>query len=497
MVVAASGDDTSVQPALLRLKLTSAQFYTAADDYQRYAEEGQEEDANIAKHQQLMTEVLLNGPRAYNSREGFQALASAHLYKNAGRPEPVIHPPDVEKAKAYMSYCRLDASFLDNYLPPLRSSTASTQPAVCTASEHEDQSPPSGSASKPIPIDDTLDSPIPPDPSTPVPPTISNGTPSKISLTPVAQRHQTPSSISPVPLQLGTPVQTNSNTKPPNTNRLSSRQSTDSTIEVEVDRGGPLQGLRTSLSAANRNLANGSWSHQQEPAPESSTTLSRSVKTPTGARNGSTTHTQHPDPGSDSNPPPKRKKPNPPKKASSSIMSYNGVSEDELQTIDSNQPHGLNGATATRAGPLPYQNPAQLSSSKAPIAVMAEPVQQPRSSTTEERQEWAHKNGYGVERANGVVNRMGNGDVVEMGRSVHGNGITNRMNGNGMNGYGNEIAMHGNGLNGMNGDVAIGSHVDGDALNRIGINGDRLNGNTNTEILPARKKPGRPRKQKA
>ncbi|KAL9023764.1 MAG: hypothetical protein Q9180_008116 [Flavoplaca navasiana] len=257
MVVAASGDDTSVQPALLRLKLTSAQFFTAADDYQRYAEEDQEEDANIAKHQRLMNEVLLNGPRAYNSQEGFQALASAHLYKNVGRPEPVIHAPDVEKAKAYMRYCRLNASFLDNYLPPPGPPAVSTGPAVCTVDEHDDQSPPFGSATKPIPVDDTLDSPIPPDPSTPIPPTFSNGTTSKISLTPVAPRHQTPSSISPVPLQLGTPVQTHTYNKSPSTDRLSSRQSTGSTIEVEVDKSGPLQGLRTSLHAANQILANG------------------------------------------------------------------------------------------------------------------------------------------------------------------------------------------------------------------------------------------------
>ncbi|KAL9626794.1 MAG: hypothetical protein Q9204_007035, partial [Flavoplaca sp. TL-2023a] len=474
MVVAASGDDTSVQSALLRLKLTSAQFFTAANDYQRYAEEDQEEDANIAKHQQLMNEVLLNGPRAYNSREGFQALASVHLYKNVGRPEPVIIQTDVEKAKAYMRYCQLDASFLDNYLPPPGPLAVSTQPAVCTADKHDDRSPPSRSASKPIPVDETLDSPIPPEPSTPIPPTLSNGTTSKISLTPVAPRHQTPSSISPVPLQLGTPFQTHSNTKSPATNRLSSRQSTGSTIEIEVDKSGPLRGLRTSLHAANQILANGSWTHQREPAPESDSTLSRSVKTPSGARNGNTTHTKHPNPGSDPNPPPKRRKPNPPKKPSSAVMSANSVVEDELQTIDGNQPTGLNGAAATRTGPLPYQNPTQQSPSKAPIAVMAEPVQQPRS-TTEERQEWAHKNGYGVDRPNGLAHRIGNGNVVENGGLVNENEIASRVNG-----HGDGIAMNGTG---MNGDGAI---VNGDAVNE---NGDKLSGNSNTETLPAKKKP--------
>ena len=487
MVVAASGDDTSVQPALLRLKLTSAQFFTAADDYQRYAEEDQEEDANVAKHQQLMNEVLLNGPRAYNSREGFQALASAHLYKRVGRPEPVINQPDVDKAKSYMRYCRLDTSFLDNYLPPPLPPAVSTGPAECTVDEHENntQSPPSGSASKPIPADETLDSPIPPDPSTPIPPTSCNGTTSKISLTPVAPRHQTPSSISPVPLQLGTPVQTHSSTKSPTVNHVSSRQSTGSTIEVEVDKSEPLQGLRTSLHAAHRNLTNGSSTYQQDTAPKSSTNLPRSVKTPIAQSNGNTTHTHHPNPGSDSNPPPKRKKPNTPKKPPPAVMSYNGVSEDELQTIDGNQSHGLNGAAAKRAGPLPYQNPTLQSPSKAPIAVMAEPVQQPRSSTTEERQEWAHKNGYGVDRPNGLAHRMGYGNVVENGGSVNENGIASRVDG-----HGNGIAMNGNGMNGMNGDEPT---VNEDAVNK---NGNAPNGNSNTETLPAKKKPGRPRKQK-
>ncbi|KAL8886675.1 MAG: hypothetical protein Q9192_006445 [Flavoplaca navasiana] len=497
MVVAASGDDTSVQSALLRLNLTSAQFFTAADDFQRYAEEDQEEDANIAKHQQLMNEILLNGPRAYNSREGFQALASAHLYKHVGRPEPVISQPDVEKAKAYMRYCRLDASFLDNYLPPPGPSAVSTQPAMCTVDEHDDQSPPAGSASKPISIDDTLDYPILPGPSTPIPPILSNGIPSKISLTPVAQRHQTPSSISPVPLQLGTPVQTHSNTKSTTTNRVSSRQSTGSTIEVQVDRGGPLQGLCTNLHAANRNLANGNWSHPQEPARGSSTNSSHSTTTPSRASNGNTTHTQNPNSGCDSIPPPKRKKPNPPKNPSPAVMSANSVSEDELQTIDGNQPRGLSGAAATRAGPLPYQNPTQQSPSKAPLAIMAEPVHQLRSSTTEERQEWAHKNGYGVDRPNGLAHSMGNADVVENGSLVNGNGIANRMNGNGMNGHGNGIAMNGNGLNGVNGEGAIRIDVNGDTMNENGLHGTTLNGNNNTETPPAKKKPGRPRKQKA
>ncbi|KAL8863780.1 MAG: hypothetical protein Q9198_010344, partial [Flavoplaca austrocitrina] len=103
-----------------------------------------------------------------------------------------------------------------------------------------------------------------------------------------------------------------------------------------------------------------------------------------------------------------------------------------------------------------------------------------RSSTTEERQEWAHKNGYGVDRPNGLAHRMGNGNVVEHWGSVIGNGIANRMNGNGMNGHGNEIAMDGTGMN-------------GDAVNENGLHG---NGNSNTETLPAKKKPGRPRKLK-
>ncbi|KAL8856603.1 MAG: hypothetical protein Q9198_010767, partial [Flavoplaca austrocitrina] len=178
-------------------------------------------------------------------------------------------------------------------------------------------------------------------------------------------------------------------------------------------------------------------------------------------------------------------KPNPPKKPSPAPM-YNGVSEDELQIFDSNQSQGLNGAAATRAGPLPYQNPTQQSPSKAPIAVMAKPVQQPRSSTTEERQEWAHKNGYGVDRPNGLAHRMGNGDVAENGGSVNGNGIAIRMNGDG-------ITMNGTGLNGMNADGAIGIDVNG---NENGLHGTTLNETSNTETLPAKKKPGRPRKQK-
>ncbi|KAL8863820.1 MAG: hypothetical protein Q9198_010309, partial [Flavoplaca austrocitrina] len=182
-----------------------------------------------------------------------------------------------------------------------------------------------------------------------------------------------------------------------------------------------------------------------------------------------------------------RKKPNPPKKPSPAVMSASSVSEDELQTIDGNQPIGLNGAAATRAGPLPYQNPTQQSPSKAPIAVMAEALQQPRSSSTEERQEWAHKNGYGVDRPNGLAHKMGNGDVVENGGSVNGNGIADR---NEINGYGNGTAINGTGSNGLNGD---GIDVNGDAMNENGLHG---NGTSNTKTLPAKKKPGRPRKQK-
>lgn len=442
MIASAAGDDTKIERALFHLKLTSAQFHAAAADYRRYLEEDDEDDANILKHQRLMHEALLNGHKAYSTSEGFQALAAVHLYKNVGQPEAAVKRPDVEIAKAYMTYCRLDASFLDSYLLPTRPSTASTGPAACPGDEHRDeheddtQPSSSGTASQPIAIDDTMDPSTPPDPSTPVPPTLSNGAIPQISLTPVAQRHQTPTPLSPVPLRLGTPVHTQAVTRSPYFNHSSSRQSTNSTIEVDVDGKGPLQGLRASLLTADRNLENGnaipsssSPPVSQEPAPGPTTQLPYTPLTPSQPSNGNISRPHRPSPQSDSDPPPKRKKPNPPKKKLPAVTPSNGASDNAEAPTNGTEDLSTNGGATTWRGPLPYKNSAQQSAFTAPVDATGGPVQQMMSSTTEEREEWARRNVYGGIEGSG----LGNGSAVQTGSGMNGN-VNGNENGNGMNG---------------------------------------------------------------
>ncbi|KAI4256694.1 MAG: hypothetical protein L6R42_006072 [Xanthoria sp. 1 TBL-2021] len=437
MIASAAGDDTKIERALFHLKLTSAQFHAAAADYRRYLEEDDEDDANISKHQHLMHEALLNGHKAYSTPEGFEALASVHLYKNVGRPEAAVKRPDVDIAKAYMTYCRLDTAFLDSYLPPPRPSTASTGPAACTGDEHADdtQCSPPGSASQHIAIDDTMDPSTSPDPSTPVPPTLSNGAIPQISLTPVAQRHQTPTALSPVPLRLGTPVDTQAVTRSPDFNPSSSRQSTNSTIEVDVDGKGPLPGLRASLLTANRNLENGnaipsssSPPVSQEPAPGPTTQLPYTPLTPSQPSNGNIFRPHRPSPQSDSDPPPKRKKPSAPKKKLPAATPSNGASENAQAPTNGTEDLSTNGGATTWRGPLPYKNSAQQPAFTAPVDATGGPVQQMMSSTTEEREEWARRNVYGGNEGRG----LGNGFAVRTGNGMNGNANGNE-NGNGMN----------------------------------------------------------------
>ncbi|KAL8847967.1 MAG: hypothetical protein Q9221_006983 [Calogaya cf. arnoldii] len=427
MINAASGDETSIEPALLRLKFNCTQSNAAISEYNHYKTEIEEEAANIREHQRQMHDVLMNGRRAYSSSQGFQAIAAENLYKNVGRPEVAITRPDIEKAKTYMAFCRLDSAFLDDYFPPPRSppptaSTTPNGPAVYPGKEHEDApSTHSGSASQPIAVEEIVDLSTPPEPSTPVPPTLSNGVIPQVSLTPVAPRHQTPSTLSPVPLRLATSARAQTGTRSPYFNRSSSRQSTGSTIEVD-DGKAPLRGMRSALHAANLNLENSfSPPGTQGPAPGPVIQPPHRQTTPSYLSNGNVVH-HHPDPQSEFSPPNKRKKPNPPKESSPAIIPSNGISETAHPAFNGNQDHDTNGnqhhstngnqdghtngpATA-RKGPLPYKNSANHSPFMGQGNAAGGPVQQRASSMTEEREQWAQRNGA----VNGsTANGNGNG----------------------------------------------------------------------------------------
>ncbi|KAL8643806.1 MAG: hypothetical protein Q9226_008110 [Calogaya cf. arnoldii] len=514
MINAASGDDTSTQPALLRLKLNRTQSNAAISEYNHDKEEIEEEAANIREHQRQMIDVLMNGPRAYSSSQGLQAIAAENLYKNVGRPEVALTRSDIDKAKTYMAWCRLDSAFLDDYFPPPRppAPTASTTPngtAAYPETEHEDTPPThSESASQPIAVEEIVDFSTPPDPSTPVPPTLSNGAIPQISLTPVAQRHQTPPTLSPVPLRLETSARAQTGTTSPYFNRSSSCQSTSSTIAVDVDGKGPLQGMRSALHAANRNLKNGF-------APPGTQGPSHSQSYPSYPSNGNVVHHHHPNPQSDLSPPPKRQKPNPPKENSPATIPSNEISETAQPTSNGNQDHGTNGAATPRKGPLPYKNYANQSPFMGPGNSAGGPVQQIASSMTEEREQWAQRNGYGGERSNG----MGNGFAVQIGnRNGNGNGLIGLGNGDVMIGgiYGDGSAVDGNGMANANGKgngiangnanghgnangYGHGNAVDGNGVGSA-VNGSTAKGNGNghhADPIPAKKKAGRPRKPKA
>lgn len=482
MIASAAGEDNKIERALFRLKLTSAQFHAAAADYRRYLDEEDEDDANILRHQQLMHEALLNGHKAYSSPQGFQALAAVHLYKNVGRPEAGVKRPDIEIAKAYMTHCRLDAAFLDSYLAQPRRSTASFEPVAGPDNDSEDdtQPPPQGSVSQPIAIDDTRDPSTPPYPSTPVPPAPPNGTIPEISLTPVAQRHQTPIALSPVPLRLGTPVPTETVDRSPYFNRSSSRQSTNSTIEVEVDGKEPLQGVHANPMAANHNLENGnalpsssSPLESQEAAPGATTQFPHMPQSLANLSNGTPLLPHHSSPERDPDPPPKRKRLNAPKRKSPAVAPPNGAPGGIQAPTHGSQAHRTNGAATNLEESLLSMVSAHQPASIMPIEAGGGPMEPLASSTTEEREQWAQRNGYGVEAGRGFGNGMTNTIGTTVGSTMNDGSAVELGHGENATGNGDKVVANGHGDD----------------------NGNKKGKDTGTKMT--KKKPARGRKPKA
>ncbi len=432
MIVEASGDDTAIEPALHRLRLTEAQKDAAIEDYRRHLESDDEEDTNIAEHQKLMQEALLNGPKAYSSVEGFQALAAVHLYKNLDRPEVTARRADVENAREYMIYCGLNTPFLDSWVKPQISLTESFAPSISSQ-----QATSNGNAVEPS---------GPPHPSTPIPPPLSNGTMPEVTLTPAAQRHQTPTALSPIPLRLDTPAHTQPFTKSSAVNHSSSRQSTSSTIEVEYNGKGPLQDIRANLLAANRILENGnSILHGSSPsyfpmaATGPPTQATHTPPIPSLPSNGNSSLPHHEDSASDFEPQPKRKRPNTSSKKPPAATP-NGASED-VPALTSNGTsqnarlvaNGTKTATngATKNKPLPYEPSAKHSAFINSIDTGNGAVQQtksPPSVTTEE--------GSQIDGSTGERGLQGNGSIAQAGEL---DGVANGMVDGGTNGAAEKV----------------------------------------------------------
>ncbi|KAL8669601.1 MAG: hypothetical protein Q9168_005809, partial [Polycauliona sp. 1 TL-2023] len=397
MIGAAAGDDTKIEPALLRLQLTSAQFNTAAQDYRDFLKEDEDEDKNIARHQRLMNKALLSGHKAYSTREGFQAIAAVHLYKHVGRSEAAIEQSDLDNARAYMKHCQLDTAFLDDYHPSRRQPPPLDGPVTNSTLGHDGDtlSPPAASVSQPLAIDEAIQSPTLPVPSTPVLRATTNGDIPTISLTPVAQRHHTPPTLSPVPLQLGTPILTQSVTYSPSSNNSSSRRSTASAIEVEVDGLRPLQGsTRAGILNGNHNLANGDSLPQGSSSTGSPEATIHTSPTPIVPTNGNSTHRHHPSPSNEHDPLPKRQRPNPPT-PSSSHMPSNGISASPHPSINGTHNPPLNGIhTPPSNGTAAPRNIASRLPYLAPIPSINGSVRQPPSLISPEREAWGQRNGY-------------------------------------------------------------------------------------------------------
>ncbi|KAL8808128.1 MAG: hypothetical protein Q9200_004399, partial [Gallowayella weberi] len=137
-VLGPSGDDMAIEPALRRLRLDPAQQYAAIEDYRQHLERDDEDDRNIAKHQQLMHQTLLHGPKEYATPVGLQTLASVHLYQSLDCSDVGVRPPDIAAARAYMEFCGLRTDFLDSWARP-----AKATPELCMEDEdkHDAQWP--------------------------------------------------------------------------------------------------------------------------------------------------------------------------------------------------------------------------------------------------------------------------------------------------------------------------------------------------------------------
>ncbi|KAL8858787.1 MAG: hypothetical protein Q9178_004704 [Gyalolechia marmorata] len=434
MIVEASGDDTVIEPALHRLRLTETQKDAAIEDYRRHLELDHEEDTNIAEHQKLMNDALLNGPKAYSSVEGFQALAAVHLYKNLDRPEVTVRRADVEKARDYMTYCGLNTPFLDSWVEPQKSLTESFAPSISSqqATWNGNVVEPSG----------------PLHPSTPIPPPLSNGTIREVTLTPIAQRHQTPTALSPIPLRLDTPAHTQPFTKSSTVNHSSSRQSTSSTIEVELNGKGPLQDMRANLLAANRILENGnsilqgsSPSYFPMAATGPPTQAPHTPPIPSLPSNGNSFLPHREDSTSDFEPQAKRKRPNistkkPPAETPNGpsgnvpALASKGTSQNARPAINGTKT-ATNGATRNK--PLPYETSAKHSVLFNPMDTMNGAVQQMTSSPSVTTGDGSQLDGSTGERqglqGNGMDGRFGGeGNGVANGTGDT-NGATEKVNG--------------------------------------------------------------------
>ncbi|KAL8807189.1 MAG: hypothetical protein Q9182_000871 [Xanthomendoza sp. 2 TL-2023] len=191
MIAIASGNDKAIEPALRRLRLDPTQQHAAIEDYRQHLERENEDDRNIAKHQQLMHRTLLHGPRNYTTPAGLQTLASVHLYQNLDRADVGVRPPDVAAARAYMKFCGLRTDFLDSWARP-----AQATPELCMDDEdaHDAQWPLSVSLREAVAKseEDARQVSTPSHPSTPVVHQLSYGSSPQAFFTPKAQHH-TPS----------------------------------------------------------------------------------------------------------------------------------------------------------------------------------------------------------------------------------------------------------------------------------------------------------------
>ncbi|KAL8789398.1 MAG: hypothetical protein Q9213_001155 [Squamulea squamosa] len=448
MINQAAGDGPSVtQAALTRLRLTEAQQHSAIAEYRLQLGRQNEEDANIEKHQQLINEILLNGPRPYSTPQGFRSLAYVDLYKHPDHPDDVVTALDVANARAYMTFCRLNTKFLHSWAKPAKAPVGRPGSPVCLEDEdeHDAQYPHSVSLREAI-LNNVINPSTPPNLSmlNCTHPRPSNGTAPEINLTPVAQRHRTPKTLSPIPLRLEMPILVQPVVELPTFNPLTSHQSTGSTNGVDLDELGSLHGLVSGSHPADRNLQNGEPIHRgfsppmfrnagQGPAmvsPSTSSTSSVLVKR-------DETFPHHERSESDSAPQPKRKRTNTAGKTLPSRPS---------NTTSPNVRIVINGRDGEVEGkPLPYQSPTQQFALVPPMGAMDGAVQRMTPALSAAQVDGLHANnvvrdvevcvttGRENEMTNGTINGTSNGQGSELldKRSVDANGVVDSAGRNG------------------------------------------------------------------
>ncbi|KAI4242865.1 MAG: hypothetical protein LQ352_007148 [Teloschistes flavicans] len=114
MVTSAVDDDGDAVVAYRRLRLTQAQQDTITVKLYEQRDRDAAEDAAIAAHQRKCHEELMKGRKL--GQEAFRSILSEHLFKDLQGDYMTVSLADVRMAQAYLLYCGLDPSVLNEWV---------------------------------------------------------------------------------------------------------------------------------------------------------------------------------------------------------------------------------------------------------------------------------------------------------------------------------------------------------------------------------------------